>query len=116
MAKKKATRGDFNMSEEVRNILGQNSNLKASEVLAALQKKFPNFEINEGSFKMAFYSARKKLGVTAGRSGKTVPKSKPKAAKVNMDALQAAAKLIGQVGDADAAVEAVKQVRALQVK
>lgn len=120
MAKKKA-RGDFNMAAEVRNVLRENRKLSGPEVYAALKEKFPNQKINENSLSVAFSAARKKLGIKGGRRRKgrakrTVRKKVPSTPRLNMDALQAAAKFVSAVGDADKAVAAIKQVTALQIK
>ena len=120
MAKK--ARSDFNMAEEIRNLLRENRNLTGSEVLAAIKKGSPGRKLNKNSFGVAFYSARKKMGIKSGKRRKggakrTVVKKRPAAvAAVNMDALQAAAKFVSQVGDADKAIAAVKQVGLLQIK
>lgn len=121
--KKKATKtrskAGFNMAEEVRNLLKKNPKLTGPEVFAALKKKFPRQKINENSCGVAFSGARKKLGIKSGRRRKkgakrTVVKRRPAAVKV--DDLQAAAKFLSEVGDADKAIAAIKQVQALQVK
>lgn len=121
MAKKKA-KDNFNMAEEIRNVLRDDRSLSLSNALAALKNKFPKQDINENSFSVAFYSARNKLGIKSGKrrkkSGKrTVVRKKPAtAASVSFDDLQAAAKYLNEVGDADRAIAAIKQVKALQIK
>lgn len=124
MAKKKA-KDDFNMSEEIRNVLRDDRSLSVSETLAALKEKFPKQDINENSFSVAFYNARNKLGIKSGKRRKkagkaakrTVMRKKPTTAEaVSYDDLQAAAKFLNQFGDADKAIAAIKQVKALQIK
>ena len=117
MAKK--ARSDFNMAEEVRNLLRENRNLTGPEVRAALKKNFPRQKINKNSCGVAFTGARKKLGIKGGRRRKsgakqTVIKARP--APVSIERLQAAAKFVGEIGDADKAIAAIKQVSALQIK
>ncbi len=120
MAKKKARSG-FNMAEEVRKLLKENRKLTGPEVYAALKKKFPKQKFNENSFSVAVSAARKKLGIKGRRGRKagakrTVMKKRPASTTVSIESLQAAAKYVAQVGDADKAIAAVKQVSALQIK
>ena len=120
MAKKKTS--DFNMAEEIRNLLKENRNLTGSEVFAAIRKASPGRKLNKNSFGVAFYSARKKMGIKSGKRRKaggkvTVVKKRPAVvATVNIEALQAAAKFVSAVGDAENAIAAVKQIRLLQIK
>lgn len=120
MAKK--AKSDFNMSEEIRNQLKENRTLTGSEVLAALGEKFPGESINKNSFGVAFYSARKKLGIKISkrRTGgvkKTVVQKRPvAAATADIGTLTAAAKFVSVVGDADTAIAAIKQLSSLQIK
>ena len=119
MAKKKSN-SEFKMSEAIRQILGENSNLSCKEASAAVMAKHPGAKINENSFTVAFYTARKKLGI--GSSGRGKKKASKRAVKstvrktVDLGMLQAAAKFLSEVGSADAALEAIKQVQAVQVK
>lgn len=120
MAKKAAT--DFNMAEEIRNLLRQNRKLSLSEAFAALSEKFPKQKLNKSSFDVAFYAARNKLGIkSSGRrrkkaAGRTVVKQRPAKTKaLDLDTLKAAAKFVAQIGDADAAIAAIRQVRTLQI-
>jgi len=127
MAKKHAKK--FSMAEEIRNLLRENPSLSGREVYQALQQKFPNETINENSCGVAFSSARKQLGISGGRSrAKKVVKRVAPAARVarkasaaggskqlDLATLQAAAKYLSQAGSADAAIEAIRQVQALQV-
>lgn len=119
MAKKKAA-GSFKMAEEIRTLLGENPKLGANEALKALQERHPGTSINENSFSVAFYAARKKLGIASGpRGGKRVVRKKlPSAARpaVNLATLQAAAKFLAESGSVETAVEAIRQVQGLQIK
>jgi hypothetical protein len=121
MAKKKSASG-FNMAAEIRGLLEENRDLSGKDVYTALKKKFPRKGINESSCGVAFSGARKKLGITQPRRGKkrktAVVKLKPAAAalKVNLNALQAAAKFVSEVGDADKAIAAIRQLRSLQIQ
>ena len=120
MVKKKSASG-FNMAAEIRGLLTENRDLSGKEVYAALKKKFPREGINESSCGVAFSGARKKLGIAPkrGRKRKTaVVKMKPAAAalKVDLNALQAAAKFVSEVGDAEKAIAAIRQLRSLQIQ
>ena len=129
MAKKKAAAPEFKMSELIRSILAKNKKASAKEVKEAVLAKHPTARINDSSFAVAFYNAKRKL------FGSTSPKSesskKPVTKKtksvsqksksvahpsVDLATLQAAAKFIGEVGNADVALEAIKHVQGLQVK
>ena len=121
MAKRKSTRrGDFNMSAEVRQILTDDPKLTGKEALAALKKKFPNQKLNENSFGVAYSTARRKLGISKSRK---VRRRKPVAGRrrqaaptaIDIATLQAARKFLAEVGDADVAIDAIKQVQALQL-
>ena len=117
MAKK--AKNDFIMSQEIRTLLRKKRSLTGPEVYAALTEKFPGQEINKSSCGVAFTGARKKLGIKGGRRRKsgakqTVIKARP--APVSIERLQAAAKFVGEIGDADKAIAAIKQVSALQIK
>jgi len=122
---------EFNTSEEIRTVLGGNPALGIKEVLEAVKAKFPGAVINEKSFGVAVYNARKKLGISGGASGsngssgrkagatkKVVRKRLPSASRPTLDLaiLQAAAKFLNEAGNAEAATEALKQVQALQLK
>lgn len=122
MAKKKSgRRGTFNMSAAVREVVQENPKLKAKEVEAEIKRRHPGAEVNSNSLAVAFSSARKKLGIVKGKK-KTVRKRLPAArraatssAVVDMNALQAAQKYVSAVGDVEVALEAVRQLKALQV-
>jgi len=124
MAKKKKAKGGFNMAAEIREILRQNPKLTGSEVYDELTAKFPNENINKASAGVAFSGARKALGIKSGKrrrkkSGgkKVVRKRVPAAApKIALSTLQSAAKFVAEVGDPDAAIEAIRHVRTVQIK
>ena len=121
MAKKPAA-VDFNMTETIRDLLTENPKLGPKEVTDAILAKYPGVKINKNSFSVAVYTGRKKLGIgsTSGRGRKVgVRKSVSVSAvrpKVDLAKLQAAAKFLSEVGGAEAAIEAIKQVQAVQVK
>ena len=70
MAKKSAA-VEFNMSEAIREILKENPKLNAKDTTEAILAKHPGAKINSGSFSVAFYTTRKKLGIgPSKRSGK----------------------------------------------
>ena len=117
MAKKKSARSEFNLSAEVRAILSDNRQLTGKECLGALKKKFPKQAVNENSFGVAYSTGRKKLGISKKRK---VRRRKPgarhtSAGTVDMTALQAARKFLAEVGDADTAIAAIKQLQTLQI-
>lgn len=122
MAKKKAARGEFNMSEEIRNLLRENSGLTSRQVFEELQKRFPGQSINRNSCNVAFSHARRKLGIRPG-ARRSVRRRRPgaKAAAVNMgkavniDLLKAARKFMAEAGSASAAISAIQQLESLQI-
>lgn len=122
MAKKaSARRGGFTMAVEVREILKESPNLSGREALERIKEKFPNQKINENSFGVAFSGARKKLGIAKGR--KKVRRRRPAATQarqaapvsVDIETLKAARTYLTQVGDADRAISAIKQLQTLQI-
>ena len=122
MAKKKAAL-EFKMSEMIRGILTENPKLSNKEVKEAVLAKHPTATINENSFSVACYNAKKKLfGPTRRKSkgSKTNPVAKTTKSvarpSVDLATLQAAAKFLGEVGNAEVALTAIKQVQGLQVK
>jgi hypothetical protein len=134
MAKKKATRGEFNMSEEIRNILKENPTFSSNEVYAKLQESFPDQTINRGSCNVAYSHARAKLGLR-GSNKKSVKVRRPgrKAApatttvgtrssasasrqEVNFTLLKAAQAFLKEAGSAEAAISAIQQIDALQIR
>ena len=123
MAKKKAAAPEFKMSELVRSILTENPKANTKEVKEAVLAKHPTVKINDNSFAVAYYNAKKKLFGPAGpkaKSSKTNPVTKKTKSvappSVDLATLQAAAKFLGEVGNADVALAAIKQVQGLQVK
>ena len=125
MAKKK-TAGEFNMAEEIRRLLRASRKMAGKDVYRALVAKFPNQTINEGSCGVAFSNARKLLGISTGLKKKVVKKkvAKRRIAKkqtaaqatvaVDIPTLQAAAKCVSEIGGADKAIAAIKQLKTLQ--
>lgn len=118
MAKKGPRKGKFNMSATVRDVLRDNPKLTGKEVEAEIKKRHPGKKINSSSLNVAFSNARKALGITKGKK-RTVSKLKPSAGRltkgVDMAALQAARKYVSEVGDVNAALEAVRQLKTLQI-
>ncbi len=118
MAKKKAN-NDFNMSAEIRNLLRANRTIMDREVYDTLVKNFPNQNINKNSCSVAFYKNRtKKAGKKKSVARKVVKKKRPSAAvtAVDLNALQAAAKFVAQIGDSDKAIAAIKQLESVQIR
>lgn len=125
MAKKKAGRGDFNMSQAIRDELQANPEISLKDCLAAIQSKHPGLSVNPNSFGVAFSNQRAKLGLKKRRGGKTVRRRKPGAVRtavatqaakpVNLDVLQAARRYVAVVGDAETAIAAVRQLQTLQI-
>ena len=118
---KKAANSDFNMSEAIRDVLTANPAVSAPEATEAILAKFPGVKLNKNSFSVAFYTGRKKLGIGSSKRGRKVGVRKSKSAsgartKVDLAMLQSAAKFLSEVGGAEAALEAIKQVQAIQVK
>lgn len=122
---KKKTRGEFNMAAEIRNLLEENRTLTGGEALALIQKNHPRAKLNKNSFGVAFYGARNKLGISSKRrskkkrrTGKVVIRRTPSkaAAAVDIGTLQQAAIFVSKVGDAQKAVEAIRQLRSLQIQ
>jgi hypothetical protein len=124
MAKKRASRGDFNMAAAIRAELEKNKALSLKECMAAVTASNPGQTINPSSFGVALSNQRKKLGIKTGRGRKkTVRRAKPGALRaaaapqtVNLSALQAARKFLAEVGDVEVALTAVKQLQALQIR
>jgi hypothetical protein len=118
MAKKSAA-AEFNMSETIRELLTENPNLSSQEASDAILARHPNAKINKNSFSVAFYTGRKKLGIRLSRRGRKPGRTKSVATvrtSVNLATLQSAAKFLREIGSAEAALEAIKQVQAIQVK
>lgn len=125
MAKSKSNTS-FGMAAEIRAALKENPSLNQRETMDVIKKKFPDATINDNSFGVAFYNARKKLGIPSpgGRKRSKVRIKVPRAAAsmpspraaIELPVLQAAAKYLAAAGSVEAAIEAVKQVHLLQIK
>ena len=116
---KKAPAADFNMSEAIREILTENPNFSTKDASDAVLAKHPTAKINKNSFSVAFYNGRKKLGISVSGRGRKAAKGQSKSAirsSVNLATLQTTAKFLNEVGGIEAALEAIKQVQAVQVK
>jgi hypothetical protein len=123
MAKKKSA-NSFNMAAAIRDLLTANPKSSFSETINALVKGNPKESINKNSFQVAFYNARKKLGIGPSKKGKKTSAKKVVVRKtpaatgniLSLATLQAAAKFVSDVGDANTAIEAVRQLRSLQIQ
>ena len=121
---KKSAAVEFNMSEAIRELLTENPKLTSQEVTEAITAKYPGATINKGSFSVAFYTIRKKLGIGKSKRGRRVgvriakaeARQSARRPSVDLAMLQSAAKFLSEVGGAEAALEAIKQVQAVQVK
>jgi len=116
---KKSPAPEFNMSETIRELLTENPKLTSQETTDVILVKHPGVKINKNSFSVAFYTGRKKLGIGKARKGKKVGIRKSMSSagpKVNLDMMRSAAKFLSEVGSAEAALEAIKQVQAVQVR
>ena len=109
---KQAPAAEFNMSEEIREILSQNPDLSGQEVSEAIMAKYPTAKINKNSFSVAFYTGRKKLRSGKGKKvgakvgiKKSLATEKP---SIDLAMIQSAVKFIREVGSAEAALEVVK--------
>src|SRR5689334_17833188 len=69
MAKKKSA-GGLKMAEEIRTVLGEHPGFALKEAKEAIETKHPGAKINDNSFSVAFYAARKKLGIGSSRNGR----------------------------------------------
>ena len=122
MAKKKAS-GGFNMSKEIRKLLRAKRTITGREVYNALVENFPEQKINENSCLVAFSKSRMRLGLKKKRAKKklgarkVVKRRRPSAAvtAVDLNALQAAAKFVALIGNADKAIAAIKQLQSVQI-
>ena len=135
MAKKSSSSGgvEFNMAEEIRQLLEKDQSLTGRQVIDALKAKFPKQSINENSCSVAVVNARRKMGISVIR--KRRPAGGPKktariwsraqpissaagaaAGVPNMDLLVAAKILLQQCeGNQEVALAAIRQVAALQM-
>jgi hypothetical protein len=120
MMAKKAANAEFNMAEAIRDVLTANPKVSSREAVDAIQSKYPSAKINRNSFSVAFYTGRKKLGMGSsgrrGRIGRRVGRGGGASHNVNVAKLQAAARFLSEVGSAEAAMEAIKLVQAIQVR
>lgn len=125
MAKKKAARGEFNMSAEIRALLQENPKQTSREVFEQLQAKFPGQEVNRNSCNVAFSHARRRLGIRQGAK-RTVKLRRPGAQAttasasvageaINFGLLKAARKFMAEAGSSSAAISAIQQLEALQI-
>ena len=118
MAKKKAGKS---FSQSIREHLQANPNATPNQIVAALAKTGVNVSVGLAS-NVKYTSgpgaktktAKKKR--TTGQKTKTVKRKLPSAQNIDISALQAAAKFVADVGDADKAIAAVKQVSSLQIQ
>ena len=129
----KPPKSEFNMSQVIRNLLKDNPKIGGNEAAAAIQAQYPSLNLNKNSFSVAFYTTRQKMGLKLAKRGKRMTTRKSSAERkspvnkspvklqgevgsVDLALLQATAKFLSEVGGADAALEAIKQVQAIQVK
>lgn len=122
MAKKKAVRTDFNMSEAIRQLLTENPAQSSREIYDALSANYPDQTINRNSCNVAFSHARRKLGLQKGAVKKVVKRKPSTSASVstshsglNYSVLQSAKDLLKHAGSAEAAIEAIQQLESLQL-
>ncbi|MBX3437019.1 MAG: hypothetical protein KF861_05985 [Planctomycetaceae bacterium] len=122
MAKKTSARsGEFVMARELRNILSESRDLSGKQALSVLKERFPKEKINENSFGVAFSGARRALGISKGRKKVRIRKPGAGPARstavvtVDIETLQAARRYLTQVGDAERAISAIKQLQTLQI-
>lgn len=113
---KKASDG-FNMSEEIRKLLRAKKSITGREVYNDLVKNFPKQKINEGSCLVAFSKSRMQMGLKKkGGKKKVVRRKMTSTMAVDLNALQAAAKFVAQVGGAETAIAAIKQLQSVQIR
>lgn len=121
MAKKKASRGEFNMSAEIRDLLTADGTLTGREVFETLQAKFPGTQINEASCNVAFSNARKALGIRKSGRGKVVRRRRPVDGRpaaavpqnVSLEAIRAACDLLAKAGSQEAAIGIIRSLQPL---
>ena len=121
---KKAANPEFNMSEAIREVFRETPNLSAKDAAEVILAKHPSAKINKNSFSVAYYTVRKKLGIkTSGRGRARGRKAGVKkglragmGVSLNLATLQTTARFLSEVGGAEAAIEAIKHVQAIQVK
>ncbi len=105
------------MAAEIRSLLEAHRKITMGEAVEALKAKFPSAKINGDSCAVAFYTARRKMGL--GRRRK-VQVRKPASSRksgggLDLGALQQARRFVAEVGDADTAIAALKQLQSLQI-
>jgi hypothetical protein len=120
MAKKKAGKS---LSQSIRDYLQANPDATPNQIVEALAKK--GVKVSPGLASNIKYtsglSARKKTGKQKRATGRkkgtkrTVMRKRPIAQTVDLSALQAAAKFLATVGDAETAMVAIKRVQSLQI-
>ena len=110
MAKKKAGKS---LSQSIRDHLQANPSAKPNQIVEALAKQ--GIKVSTGLASNIKYTS----GLSAKKKGKkrtkrTVMRRRPSAQTVDLSTLQAAAKFVATVGDAETATAAIKQVQSLQ--
>jgi hypothetical protein len=125
------------VAQEIRALIEANNAIKGPEVMTALREKFPKETFNDKSCQVSYANIRKSLGLSRtlkkkpGTSKKKVgrPPGRPVGAwrpsvapasttesAVNISLLQAAKALLQHChGDAAVAIQALKQIAALQM-
>ena len=114
-------------AQEIKALILANKNIKGPEVMAALREKFPKETFNDKSCQVTYANIRKSLGLSRTVKRKPIPAgsrvtgSRPIGAAVadssiDFGLLQAAKTLLQQSnGDLNIAVNALKQIAALQM-
>ena len=125
------------VAQEIRALIEANNTIKGPDVMTALREKFPKETFNDKSCQVSYANIRKSMGLSrtlkkkpgtskkkAGRPpGRPVGTWRPAAASppmaesaVNLSLLQAAKVLLQHCsGDAAVAIQALKQIAALQM-
>jgi hypothetical protein len=114
MAKKKA--GGQSLSQHIRDYLASNPDSTPNQIVAGLKEQ--GIKVSTGLASNVKYTSGpggRKRGRRKGAK-RTVRRRRPGAQTMDISVLKAAAKYVEQVGDVDMALEAVKQVQALQVR
>ena len=112
MAKKKS---GVSKSQSIRDHLQANPDATPTQIVEALAKY--GIKVSPGLASNIKYtsglSAKKKTGKKGTK--RTGRRKRPSAQTVDLSALQAAAKFVATVGDAETAMAAIKQVQSLQI-
>jgi hypothetical protein len=112
MAKKKAGKS---LSQSIRDHLQANPDATPTQIVEALAKQ--GIKVLPGLASNIKYtsglSAKKKKGTKGTK--RTVRRRRPRAQTVDLSTLQAAAKFLATVGDAQTAMAAINQVQSLQI-